>query len=457
MATSVFKVCLGCFAWLSLGATVLLADPRNVPHSQTLALKLLNLGFESRIVSLEELKRVYESEKSRLPEDSPYLEYAYSLVLSKNLQPMEAEIHLRAAAESRLPILLPAHEELIRRTIVAADYQAALEKLAEYACLLGEMPVDGPSAEEAHRGAGWLGGMVAYLEGPAKVPADVKNLSKLTGDQLKLLLDQRYVKGYDAGRQAVHETSAGMERQLNEAITQSTSKQGDDRQELKAKKDQIEQRAAELKEASSSAQKTAREQLNDLDNKIKLLEKQFSLSLEAEQRLMASQILLQAEIDRLRGLLQFNERSNERQSPTSPFSRTGQLNGQLMAAEAQYALSINQQAVLIQSRYELMGTARGLLQSRQELAQKAGVSAAQTQSQLDLMKRWEQRLEAEEKKQDKADVGESAGAVRIRRRMSDLSTYDQDSLEHRRQAFVKLLQGVGAAVENSLPPLRDQP
>jgi len=442
MATStLLKTLWSLGIWLSISTIAVSGETQNVIPARAAALKLLALGFdESRFVPLEELERAYESEKNRLPGGSPYLEYAFSLALTKNLQAKPAEVHLRTAAKSHTPVLLPAHEELIRRTIAAADYRQGLEMLAEYACLIGEIP-ESEGTAEAHRAAGWLGSMIAFLEGPAETSDEIENLSKLTGNQLKLLLDQRYVQDYEAGRQAVKEAHASLQRQFKEAVTQSESKQLDDRQELETRKEQIGQRATEIKEASLSTQKTLREQLTDVDGKIKILDKQFGLSLEAEQRLIASQILLQAEISRLKVLLQQqSSASNDRFPNSSPFSRAGSLNTQIVAAEAQYALSINQHALLLQSRFELTGNAKALLQARQNLVQQSGTTALQTQSQLELMKRWTNRLESQEKKQDKTSATDATSVARVRRRMNDLATYDNGTLEHRRQVFTSLLQ-----------------
>jgi len=441
MAVHIITAFLGFAVWLGIGAVAVSGESKDVAVAQSSALKLLTKGFEARIVPVDELEQVYQSEMDRLPEGSPYLEYAFALVLARNLQPKQAEVHLRAAAQSRSPVLLPAHEELIRRAIAASDYQATLEMLAEYACLIGEISSENGEVAEAHRGAGWLGGMTAYLEGPAEAPDEIETLSKLTGSQLTLLLDRRFVKDYETGRQAVKDMHAEIEKQLSEAATQSASKQLDDQQELQARKEQIEQRAAELRETSTSTQKTIREQLSDVDGKIKLLEKQFGLSLEAEQRLMATQILLQAEINRLKQQQQLNQNSNDRFANRGPFPRAGQINTQIAAAETQYALSITQHTFLLQSRFELTKSAKTLVQVRQDLAQKSGATAIQTQNQLDLMKRWENRLDVQGKKQDKAKTSESSSVTRIRRRMNDLATYDNGSLEHRREIFANLLQG----------------
>lgn len=448
MAALRLKTFLVFVVWFNSSAIVFPDDPGEAAVAQSSALKLLAVGFEPRVVPVDELERIYKSELHRLPDGSSYLEYAFALVLFRNLQPKQAEAHLQAAALSRSPVVLPAHEELIRRTITALDYQAALEMLAEYACLIDEIPSENGDTAEARRAAGWLGSVAAYLEGPAGAPDEIEALSKLTGDQLKLLLDQRFVKDYEAGRQAVKDIHADIERQLNEAMTQSASKQLDDRREIQTRKEQIEQRTTELKETSASTQKTMREQLNDVDGKVKMLEKQFGLSLEAEQRLMAAQILLQAEVRRLKQLQQQqNQSSNGRFINNGPFSRTGQINEQIAAAETQYALSINQHALLLKSRFELMENAKSLVQMRQNLAQKAGMTAIQTQNQLELMKRWENRLDNQKKKRDKADASESSGVSRLRRRMSDLAAYDNDSLEHRRQVFENLLQHTATANE----------
>lgn len=445
MAVPICKASLSFVVWLGIGVMAVAGEPGSIAAAQTSALNLLSVGFESRIVPVDELERAYQSELAHLPGGSPYLEYAFALVLSRNLQPKQAVTHLQAAARSRSPVLLPAHEELIRRGIAASDYQPALEMLAEYACLIDELSSDSGDTTEARRAAGWLGGMVAYLEGPANAPDEIEELSKLTGSQLKLLLDRRFVKDYETGRQAVKDLQADLEKQVDEATTQSTSKQLDDQKELETRKEQVEQRTATIRETSTSAQKTMREQLGDVDGKIKLLEKQFNFSLEAEQRLIASQVILQAEIRRLKQQQNVNQNSNDRFVNNGFLPRAGQIGEQIAAAEVQYALSINQHVILLQSRFELMQHAKSLLLIRQGLAQKAGMTAVQTQSQLELMKRWENRLEAEGKKQDKAKTSESSSVARIRRRMSDLATYDQISLEQRRETFTNLLKQATAA------------
>jgi len=224
MAVFLLNAFLGFVFWIGFGAIAASDEPQNPDIAQSSALKLLAVGFEPRIVQMEELERLYEVEKSRVPDGSPYLEYAFALVLSRNLQPEQAEKHLQAAVKSRSPILLPAHEELIRQAIAASDYQATLEMLAEYACLINEIPSEHGDAAEAHRAASWLGCVIAYLEGPADIPDEMEALSKLTGKQLKLLLDQSYIKDYEAGRQAVKDRHADIKKQLNEAMTQSVSK-----------------------------------------------------------------------------------------------------------------------------------------------------------------------------------------------------------------------------------------
>jgi hypothetical protein len=439
-----FRLAMLACLWCSL-ASVLLAGEPDLERIRHATSAMLEAGFQVRAVSTEELDRLYQNELRDLGQPHPYLEFAYWLALSRNFATASGVEHLITAAQSTSPVVLPAREQLIRSQISAGHHDEALEMLVDLAEQVGAIQENQPTAADAHRSAKWIGQILAFLQGPAGLEPLNKQATAIE-TPIRALLGQRYQADLQSGRAEVVTVQRGLINDLNTALRKAQDKKVQTQQDLHEKKETISQRQQALVESADQIRTSFKEKLSGVDDKLKIMEKQFTMSLEAEQRLQASQILLEAEINRLQQQLQLAQTPNNRNANRQRYPNN--LEQALAAAETQYALTVNQYALLLQSRYELSKQAQQLLAQRQAIAAQFQSTRSEMQNQQALMGRWQSRLDQVAKLEAQAPIAKERTVNSIRRQMSALSSYDTGTFDEQRRLLMDLLEMAAPVAKN---------
>jgi hypothetical protein len=432
--------------WCSFSLLLAAGEP-DAERVRNATASLLETGFQGRAVSAEELERIYQRELHELGQPHPYLDYAYWIVLSKNFASKTGIEHLIAAAQCQSPIVLPAREQLVRSQISAGHHEEALEMLVDLAEQVGAIREDEPTAADAHRSARWIGQILAFLQGPAGLDPLNKRATAIEVP-IRTLLGDRYRTDFQNGRAGVVSIQRGLVNELNAALREAQDKKSQTQGDLQDKKETIAQRQQALAETADQLRTSFKEKLSGADDRLKVMEKQFAMSLEAEQRIQATQILLQAEINRLKQQMQITQNTNANNRNTNLQRYPSDLEQALGAAEIQYALTVNQYALLLQSRYELTRQAQQLLAQRQAVAAQFQSTRSEMQSQQALMNRWQSRLDQTARLEAQTPLTKEPTVNSIRRRMSALSSYDTGTIVEQRRLLTDLLEMTAPVAKN---------
>ncbi|SFI57370.1 coiled-coil domain-containing protein [Planctomicrobium piriforme] len=396
-------------------------------------LRLLDVGFQDRAVPAADLELSYQALRNDLGFDHPYLEYAYWLVLSKNFSQLQGLPHLQAAAQSLHPVVLPARQEMIRSQLEAKHRPEALELLVDLAEATGRVAPESPMAADAHRSARWLGQILAYLEGPGGVEQ-----AAAISAPVQSLLGTAYRDDYQAGRNNVAAIQRDLIRQMNELTAKAEAKKAETQVQIDEKKELISQQQQSLADGVDRMQTSFKEQVGSVDEKLKAMERQYTVSMESEQRLLTVQTFLQAEMNRLRQQIDI-ARSNDRNNTGINRGRINSLEQAYAAAEIQMSLTTAQYAYLIQGRQNLIQQAQTLINERQALGSQYQSATSQTHNQLALMERWQNRLTQVAQKTADAAASKDPTVSGIRRKIGNLTTYDSGSLTEQRQQLTDLI------------------
>lgn len=428
-----------CFLLLFAGGRGLFSGEGDKQAVGQAALGLLEAGFRDQAVSIADLEETYAAARRMIGRDHPYVEYAFALVLSRNFAPEEAAPHLRSAADAEEPVVFAAREDLIRTRIEAGDQLAAIEMLVELAEAVRRVPAQSPAAADAHRCAACIGRMLAYLEGPCGVPA-VAARAASAHLPIRALLGGDYLPDLQAGRSDVIDMQRALAAQLGSAAHKVQSAKAGNQQQAQDKQQELNQQQQALARTTEQLNATFQQQLRDIDARLSLLDKHFTSSLETEQRLLAAQAVLQVEIARLKQ--QLNGMSGTRNVvPASLSLQQMALRDQALAdAEGRQSLYANEYTQLLRSRSQLIQAAQILFSQRQEITSQFRSAATGVNQQLEFVNRWKSRLELAAKQESQATVGKTPAVTLLRRRMSDLATYDHPSYEDQRHRLQQLLE-----------------
>lgn len=252
-------------------------------------------GLRGTPEGLKAAERAYEKARRLAPDDAG-IEYAWSLVLTKNRKFEQAEESFQKALAASPPYL-PARVASIRNKLRQRKLTEAAEQLVDLAELIGHAPAEAIPVEDRRQAAVWMGSFVEYLKGPAG-DADVAQFVNRRIPSVSSYLEE-YRDQLASGQTAVGRVQRQFQDQLQTVLDESSTAKTEAMRREVENKDKLERDYRNALKDQASAKKLVEEGAADLDAKLGALEKQLTSIQETERKLSDAILNLSYEMSAL--------------------------------------------------------------------------------------------------------------------------------------------------------------
>lgn len=419
-----FLACCACLGLMDpvAGSRLLAEDPLPAPVVREVA-RHLQFGFTKPLTPVAELERSFQQALLSSGQ-SPCLRYAQVIVLSKNGHPEESLEILREVAQSDSPVKLLALEDLCLRQLRDGKFYASTRGAIDLAKAIAASEAEG--AGDAQRSAAWLGRLVGALRGPLD-DAEVRQAAEDADAQIEIWIGPAAISAYRGGRDAVAKEHQAMLASVTARIAERDQELQQQAQDARAKasrsKSSHDKLAAEAKEIQELVSETS----GDLTSRRQAVERHYYSSLDAEQRMLASQTLVQRELDLL--LAQKNSSSNDRRGGSR--NRT-QIEQAIQARQAELLALTTDHALLLQTRQELLQLASSLALQQQSLQAGAGQMLADKQAAARELGEWERKYQQQAARKAETAAESDPEVKTLIRRAGDWNTYLRRTVQDQR-------------------------
>lgn len=412
----------GLLAALLIFSSSSLAARSGAAAEETLARSLEVLadqGLKGTSDGLQAAEGAYQRAKRLAPGDGR-VDYAWSLVLTKNRKFEEAETAFQKALGAP-QLCLEARISQVRSLLKARKFAEATESLIEMAELAGDPQLAHLTAAERSAAAAWIGQAVAFLTGPLGDSDAASTLARREQALVTYLGELR--PDFERGKQDFSVEHRKLQEQLTLALDDAEDQKIDAIRTNRDKQDKLDTAFKSASTEGAKVQETAKERLADIDSKLGSLETRYKIILATEARLLDSIVQLninlaayQRDLDRI---------IRQQQSGGRPVPET----------QGYYTQKILETQVEI----ELMQTDLAMAQAEKDRLQKqgnAGIRARMTalsdQQQADLQKSKAaaqyqkiQRSLQDENRKLNGSSGKAGRAQALRTKIQSWSTYDK--------------------------------
>ena len=280
--------------------TTLSAQPSTTSQHDPLAQRMIELfqtGYGRGATTQKEARRLYDMATSESRGDAR-IEYAYGLVLLKQLKNKEALTQFQSATRSSGTEYLPAWQALVWMHFTGKDYGAGYERLRDYAKRLVD-PNRKIDSLDQENGAEWIGKVLAALQ---KTVDTIKQKESLRREDEALtdLLGPQLRPAILRGKSSVHSLHSLLEEDVQQTRVAEQAKEEKERaeKELQVKKDleaSAEKRES-LKKSAEESKKYLDEQLATFDKQLTRLERDYDFLQKRIVSIAASQVQLNLEM-----------------------------------------------------------------------------------------------------------------------------------------------------------------
>lgn len=427
---------------ISVATVLLTLPPLRANGDERLAPAIhsvLETGFQQARADEKALQSAFQSAVRTLGSEHPYLDYAFSVVLRKNFHAKEGDERLQLAATSTSPPVFLAREELILDHLKRGRYQDALMSLEELAEQIAQTPEESTFAADARRSAGWIGGVLAYLEGPLG-NQEVKKLARLKESRIARHLGQTYGGMYQTGRL---KTSL-RHQELLDSVKDKKEIVQEEKQELAAQsQEQVEkfkEQQAAFEERFQDFQDVATDSLSEIDSKLSVLEQQFATSLETERTMTITSTGIRLEIQRLRQEADATSQGiSANTGRFNRFQRIDLIDQQIALLERELIILTNDYALLLESRNNLIQVAKQMMARRQQLVGQVQAAANSAQAEQQRLNRMQQQItQMEEKASSSLEVDPKV--IAQVRKVKAYTSYERRTVQDERDLLLQVFQ-----------------
>lgn len=273
--------------------------------------EMFSVGFDRGANSLKAAQRHYEVAKELSPGNAR-VEYAYGLVLLKQLKNKEALAQFQAATKAPGEEYWPAWQALVWSHLVAKDYTEGYVRLTEFAKRLAASNSD-PS--ERQQAAEWIGQVISALQ---KSVDTVKQREALVREDetLKDVLGAALGPSLARGKSGVNSLHALLEEDVQQTRQQAQAREAKENAEKQAQVaknlETSEEKKEALKKTAEESKKYLEEQLVAFDKQLTRLERDYEFLQKRILSLAASQLQINAEIQLLSSA---SQNQNQTRSP----------------------------------------------------------------------------------------------------------------------------------------------
>jgi hypothetical protein len=403
--------------------------------------EMFTAGFGRGASSLKAAQKHYEAAQDQSGGD-PRVEYAYGLVLLKQLKNKEALAQFQAATKQAGPEFWPAWQALVWSHLVAKDYAEGYLRLTEFAKRLAGSTSD---LSERQQSAEWIGQVIAALQ---KSVDTVKQREALVREDetLKEILGAALGPSLARGKSSVNSLHELMEEDVQQTREQALAKEAKEQAEKQAQVAKDLEASAEkkesLKKSAEEMKKYLDDQLISYDKQLSRLERDYEFLQKRVLSLSASQVQTTMEIQLLS-----NVPSNNR----SPTQNTLNQN----VADQRRALL---EALMFRYQVELDQTLAGTVAVSQRAQMLVGQRAAavkqyerstgQILQQESSLEKWQERLKTDGEKVKASPKGKSVPVANKIKQARSFRTYVNLDLNLERD---RVLDSFGV----TLPDLED--
>lgn len=260
--------------------------------------EMLTSGFGRGAAALKGAQRQFDSAKDQAPKD-PRVDFAYGLVLLKQLKNKDALERFQSATEVDGPEFWPAWQALVWSHFVAKDYSSGYSRLTELAKRLSRSQEDLVEREQV---AEWIGQVLAALQ--KSVDTLKQREALLREDELLAeILGPALSPAVSRGKSSVHAMHALMEGDVQQAREIAQAKEEKERAEREKQVAKDLEASAEkresLKKTAEDAKKYLDQQLAAFDKQLTRLEKDYEFLQKRVMSLTASQLQIGTEMSLL--------------------------------------------------------------------------------------------------------------------------------------------------------------
>lgn len=253
----------------------LAAEPSSAPVETDIRIgqrlvEMFQAGFGRGTSSLKDARRYYDGVLEESKGDAR-VEYAFGLVLLKQLKNKEALSQFHAATRSSGPEYLPAWQALVWSHLVARDYASGYGQLREFSRRLAD-PKSQVNQVQREEAAEWIGRVIAALQ---KSVDTVKQREALLreDESLKEILGPALQPFLARGKADVHSLHALMEEDVQQTRELAQAREQKERAEKEIQVAKELEASAEKREA---LKKTAEELKTYLDERLAAYDKQLT-------------------------------------------------------------------------------------------------------------------------------------------------------------------------------------
>lgn len=354
---------------------------------------MFTAGFGRGATALKTAQRHYETARDQSGGD-PRVEYAYGLVLLKQLKNKEALAQFQAATKTTGPEFWPAWQALVWSHLVAKDYTEGYVRLTEFAKRLANSKAD---LSERQQSAEWMGQVIAALQ---KSVDTVKQREALVrqDETLKEILGAALGPSLARGKSAVNSLHALMEEDVQLTREQAEAREAKEQAERQAQNAKDLEASAEkkenLKKTAEESKKSLDDQLSAIDKQLTRLERDYDFLQKRILSLSASQVQVNMEYQLF---LQANSNNNNNQGgrPNQFGSPVNAQRGFLEAQIIRYQVEMDQ---TLAATMAVSQRAQALVGQRMLTVKQYERTTGQILAQESSLEKWQERLKTDGEK-----------------------------------------------------------
>lgn len=318
------------------------ADPTEVDIGKRLV-EMFTAGYGRGTDAASEARRIYLLARAESRND-PRVEYAYGLVLLKQLKSRDAMSHFQVAAKPAGPESWPARQALIWCQFVAHEDSAGYKGLSDFAKSLAASKVESADRDLF---VTWIGQVIAAQQKSAET-VKKREATAREEESLKKLLQEEQLPLFEKGAADVHALYVLLKNDVQQTRDATETRQKAERVEKQAQVTEQLEGAAEKRESLKKTAEEWKKQLDDqvaeYDKQLTRLERDYDFLQQRATSITALIVQVNAELARTEN--QLNAAKKNRNS-TAVAQAAEQRKGALEAQKFKYQIEADQTVVAL--------------------------------------------------------------------------------------------------------------
>ncbi len=396
---------------------------------------LLRDGFASKPSRLKVAEGHYQAARRVRPDD-PRLEYAYGLVLMKNLKHSAAIAQFRAAAQGDVPYL-PAARAGIRETIRRKKYATALKELVALAEIVGAAQGPQPSPADRIETARWMGLAVGFMTG-SQVSESIRERAAAADAVIQQRLREDCQDHYELGKKDVLIIESQLLVEQQTAESSAKLKQQAKQTSAAARRQDYQARREEFLGTKEKWDAWWADTSSELDSRLDQLADAFDALSDSATSLAESIRETELDLRRSQNLANIQGAANAQgagEASGGNFRVTRGLTRQVIERSREYDQYVTEYWNTLAQRERTARQAQVLLKQRTAAEQRYRRATGAVAKQVERVQQWDARVKRSMEDAAKAPPS-SRRAKAVAKRSQSFSTYDTFDLMAEQQRML---------------------